>query len=284
MSLILDALNRADRDRQEEKNVPSIQAMHQQPDSKAKFWGWGSGNAILLGLLFIAIAVIAVLSFGGKNGEDDALSRVEVQTDFDSVKEKAISSQNQVTKANATRVDATGVNVTEANVAGVDDSRVVATLGGTGLSAVRSKKELPKPVSIPEDTKKVSSLYAQGEKKQSSLREEKERLDERLELLKADTSNTLRKRDVKSDLYSQIPQALELSRNKQQAIPRLEYATHVYSQETGSGFIIINNKKYRRGDQVMPGLVLLEIQQDFSVFDLNGTLFKLPALNSWINF
>lgn len=65
----------------------------------------------------------------------------------------------------------------------------------------------------------------------------------------------------------------------QQRLPELVVNIHVYAVEEPSRILYINNRSYRRGDQVQDGIVVEEIVPDGVVLQFRGQRFKLPRPN-----
>ncbi len=62
----------------------------------------------------------------------------------------------------------------------------------------------------------------------------------------------------------------------QQSLPELVVNIHVYAAEESSRILYINNRSYRRGDQVQDGIIVEEIVPDGVVLQFRGHRFKLP--------
>ncbi|WP_018015190.1 general secretion pathway protein GspB [Teredinibacter turnerae] len=68
----------------------------------------------------------------------------------------------------------------------------------------------------------------------------------------------------------------------QQKIPTLNYSAHNY-QSLQDASVVINGTTRRRGDSLEQGLVLEMILRDGIILKYQGQAFKVPALNSWVN-
>lgn len=76
----------------------------------------------------------------------------------------------------------------------------------------------------------------------------------------------------------------DLSWSLQQEIPSLNYQAHQYRDEPGqASSVTINQREYRAGDPITPDLRVERIDEDGVVLSFKGQSFKLQALNSWIN-
>ncbi len=64
-------------------------------------------------------------------------------------------------------------------------------------------------------------------------------------------------------------------------VPPLRYSSHVYSSTPANRTITLNGRDYHEGAEVFPGLSLLQIQSDASIFRIGSQSFSLPALTDW---
>jgi len=79
-----------------------------------------------------------------------------------------------------------------------------------------------------------------------------------------------------------VPGIRDLSWSLQQEIPSLNYQYHQYRDGEGSS-VTINQREYRAGDRIATDLRVDRIEEDGVVLTFKGQSFKLQALNSWIN-
>lgn len=73
----------------------------------------------------------------------------------------------------------------------------------------------------------------------------------------------------------------ELPDNVRNEIPPLTFSFHVYSDTPASRTIIINNRRVREGDQVLPHLQLLEITREGVVLKWKGHPFYINVVENW---
>ncbi|KHN92813.1 general secretion pathway protein [Pectobacterium actinidiae] len=64
-------------------------------------------------------------------------------------------------------------------------------------------------------------------------------------------------------------------------IPPLTYSAHVYTSDEAKRSITLNGLQFREGDSPIEGLTLEQIQQDMSIFSVEGEVFILEALEDW---
>ncbi|MEB7885644.1 type II secretion system assembly factor GspB [Serratia fonticola] len=61
----------------------------------------------------------------------------------------------------------------------------------------------------------------------------------------------------------------------------LRYSAHVYASEDDKRSITLNGQRYQEGDSPAPNLTIEQIQQDVTLFNFNGEVFTLDALEDW---
>ncbi|MBI5611869.1 MAG: general secretion pathway protein GspB [Gammaproteobacteria bacterium] len=74
---------------------------------------------------------------------------------------------------------------------------------------------------------------------------------------------------------AEAPFLRQLAPELQRQLPELAVTIHVYSPEESQRILFINNREYRRGDQVQEGLRVEEIVPDGAVLSFRGERFKL---------
>ncbi len=78
------------------------------------------------------------------------------------------------------------------------------------------------------------------------------------------------------------PMLAELSQGIRDTIPTLMYSQHDYRDDGAPSSVLINRKRRAVGDSVS-GVRVDEILPDSVVLHYRGTVFRLRALNSWVN-
>lgn len=80
--------------------------------------------------------------------------------------------------------------------------------------------------------------------------------------------------------HGEIPFLHELPVTVQNTIPTLMYAKHEYDE----GFVVINKEELQMGSAAQGGVLVERILADGVLLSLNGTEFKLSSLSSWVNY
>jgi len=80
---------------------------------------------------------------------------------------------------------------------------------------------------------------------------------------------------------SDIPYLHELPDYQQQSIPQMTFAGHVYSSNSASRSVIINDAFMSEGDALLPGVNIVEITRSGVVFSLHDDFFRVDILQDW---
>ncbi|MEQ9906083.1 type II secretion system assembly factor GspB [Pectobacterium aroidearum] len=64
-------------------------------------------------------------------------------------------------------------------------------------------------------------------------------------------------------------------------VPPLTYSAHVYTSDEAKRSITLNGLQFREGDSPIEGLTIEQIQQDMTIFSVEGEVFILEALEDW---
>ncbi len=264
MSLILDALNKADTERDTDE-TPSLNSDH---DSHSERGSPELNPKVIYGLiaaLIVLVCIVIVLMLGGRDKtatnpapvvplqytgktEDSQPSPQPAslptqQTPsgpaqpnrYSAMKEKLIAKQyDEAAKTTSEPPKATDTKTT------VTDKKIASIYkksAETTIKAKQKKKAPPKPTPAP----KLPSL--------------------------ADYPTL--------DFIGDMPYA------KQKAIPTLMYSDHSYSKDNAT--VILNKVTRRQGQQIADHLTLEAIVEDGIVLKYQGLRFKIGAYNSWIN-
>ena len=80
-----------------------------------------------------------------------------------------------------------------------------------------------------------------------------------------------------------VPLISQLPRTVSSNIASIDFSIHMYSDQEGASFVHLNGELRREGDTVAPGLRLVKIFEYGIVLDYQGTQFRLLPLSGWIN-
>lgn len=71
-----------------------------------------------------------------------------------------------------------------------------------------------------------------------------------------------------------IPLQIELPQELQQALPQLRVDVHVFDDARANRFVMINLRRYREGDEIAPDLILERVTREGMVLIFHGERFR----------
>ena len=268
MSLILDAINRADQERSESNYSPNLQTSQSpQPKPTPPYARW----AIEALLVVIVIGVFANQWFFKLQAGDAVTSETD----------SSLAQKNQLTtnKQNKALAQSENLALTEPQFSNFETPTNNSTTPATTPTPPESPQIQPLTAIQPKDQSPISALYnqAQTAPKKDSLAASASKQ------VVTDQPTTLTPATPLTTSDS-TPLLTDLSWRVQQKIPSLDYTQHNYSQYPGESTVELNQQLLKPGEQVTLGLRLVSIDSEFITLNYQGTKFKLWALNSWVNF
>ncbi len=291
MSLILDALNRSQKERDNCREVPGISTQHWvEPLPPAGRWQRGLP---WLGLV-IALAVIAWLLLGSKDNKVESVGHVPPAQVAESLAEdgqkKSVSKTGSAPPEHKTpqvenivlpkpvlssstqspKAALGSATARSRPTSGTNDSAIADLYKSTAPEKAASResvvpaqsKPAAPPKSLPRSTSSVSEEPINIEKMIAMVRGEAENLN-------------LPEHSA--------PFLSELSQQSKDRVPTIYYTQHDYSAIAGQSTVILNGETVRVGGKVAGTLKLVEILPRSIVLSDRGKEFRLKALNSWIN-
>jgi hypothetical protein len=250
MSLILDALNRADQERTSENHSPSIQTSHSPAPVSA--------NPIGRWLIESAIIGLALAAFLYSQWFGQATSLSDTKT-----AQADIQSQ-PIPLVSKTRVEPTTAEATAA-----------ATATKHNPPAMQQSVTTPTVIRPQTANAVIASLYQQQPAAPTNNNSMPTASAPKKPLSETESSQAI---------LLQIPLLIELPARFQRSVPTINYEIHVYSDNQRAGFVKLNGAIRKIGAEIEPGLRVVAILKDSLVLDYNDTQFRLTALNSWMNF
>ncbi|WP_101758624.1 general secretion pathway protein GspB [Oceanicoccus sp. KOV_DT_Chl] len=247
MSLILDALNRADQERSEENNQINLHASH-IPATAAH-------NPVRRWVIEAVLVTVAVAALVYSQWPQPIASPV--------IDDQAVPINNQASLPNPVTI------IQEPSVPPISAKKTAAV--SKNLSATTEadpKKERVVTAKISAEQKTIASLYQQQANP----------------IVTPSAAKKVAKPiDNTQSILQQIPLLAQLSTRFQQTLPSMEYSVHMHA-EGGKGFVTINGEMRKTGAIIEPGIRVIAILPDSVVLEFNNRQFRLPALNSWVNY
>lgn len=285
MSLILDALNRADRERKDRELTPDINTVHDVT--------YHSGNMprsrkiliVVVGLLCLAVIVLMYALIQNRNAvvaipdarpvvvnerpaQPRPTSRPKIQAPSPPVSDQRAQAEAASTTAASSSASASSTPSAEVTSLYADtEEEKVASVDDKVNDLYKPVEELPEPTSIPIQPQPVTPV--------SLLESADSDAD-------ADVETQASQADISTTTYASlqnIPDLRELPWGLQQEIPSIMYSKHNFTQ----GSVVINGKPRRAGTDIAPKLRLEEIYIDGVKMRFGQQTFKLRALNNWVN-
>lgn len=283
MSLILDAINKSEREQENTGEIPHLKTDHGASVSSVM----ANPRLVWLfigiaGLLLVALAVLIwVLLSGTASQRPDPASNV---TTTEPVVESPLAREDMVPTSTAHSAAAAASLETKLSLPADDE---VASLY-QDASEIQEEVIAQPPTVQPAQVVQPSSAASVDEALARTLWEEAKRQmpsrpvasnrkssqpDEQESEIDAPYEDTL-------EAYSGTPFLHELPVSVQNTIPTMMYALHRYEE----GFAVINKKRFQQGDDIAGGMVIERFLADGLILNLDGHQFKLSALNSWVNY
>lgn len=283
MSLILDALNRADNERKNQNAVPDLTTVHAavlvkpEPEKRnALVW-------LLLALLIVALVFAAFLWFGRAGDAHHTMPDTQVQVVTAPASAVALLSIAAAPSSIATG-QASSAPADTRSIASVAALAPEKTVSGV-VPAIASSdvKDLyaPEEASVaPAVDANVNELYAAETVPESETV---------VDPFAAQAATAVPLAEVERepartfDSQVHIKDFNELPWNTKQQVPTISYQRHDYLAG-GLSSVVINGQTVGVGNIVATGqFVVVDILADGVVLKQGNYTFKLRALNGWIN-
>ena len=279
MSLILDALNRSERERRQDGDVPGIATEHY---AAAPVQGNNRLQLLLLASLAIAVLVIGWLVLDRWTANESRPVAVSVPATSLPTPGPAAKPAEDPPAAEATQPaqqPKPPVPVAQANDAAVIETAAipedVANL--YQRSSVERSPASPSASLAAQQTRAADTAAdTQPVPTATEVVEETVDLEAQVALAEEEVGNARL-------LEHPAPFLASLSQQKKDEIPTLMYSRHDYSSDSRQSSVVINGKSLRSGGSVGGGISVKEILPDSVVLSHQGTDFRLRALNSWVN-
>lgn len=246
MSLILDALNRAEQNRQQEQHAPSLQSIHGEAKSETR-----SLRQRLHLERWLILLVVAYLVFDYFSSRDTTSAAPEAAP----VQALPVDKPVEITTPQA--MPAQAKQQAPPPAAAIEDRLESPDSVKSLYKSPPPERtvEAPAPVPAPNETAV-----------EAAIDEPPVRLG-RTEIL-----------------WPASEEITDLAIDFRRQIPTLKYNDHSWTAQGDDNYVVLNGEVYRQGDTPAPGLLLKEIGAQGIVLEFQGTRFRLQAYNSWINF
>lgn len=284
MSLILDALNRADRERSEQNQAPILHNSTPAPAQRHRHIIRWVVEALVLIAAACGIYWYSQSGTGSKSEPVSEPSQQTVATTVTTIKPNPEAAPKPTPTTAQTNKEATTTPREQHTT-----SQAISSLYQQQAKAVANRVEPPvKKNGNGTANIKTASQKARDTSTASTMLNEPQSTQQALTKKGARTATANIKKITQPDLgltiFQQMPLLEQMPARFRQTVPSIEYSVHVYSDKSDAGFVTLNGRKHRVGGKVTPELIVIKILEDSVVLDYHDTQFRLSALNSWVNF
>lgn len=264
MSLILDALKKADSERQDDvQATPSIDttylhAEYAPPNRASIYW---IACAIAVIVIIAIITFIFVLKPSEESSKELTPASVQIQP---------------------SRNDKQAQKKTKPEISQPNDEAVTARKKIIAPQYSAQKTKLTNKIASTEPKKNIAALY----KKNTQVKAHSEQTQESrktTQVKKPPRVSAPKKSQLSVNDFHNIKLIKELSFSAQQGIPTLMYSGHQYSKN-GSSSITLNGKILHEKNRASGGISIERILEDGVILKKDNYTFKMLALNSWLNY
>lgn len=251
MSLLLDALNKADQERKRNEATPGIDSNHERINHS------GSQRKVILITVLVVTGFLLLLSsiywLGKKSAKNlnqensEAIAPVQqTSAKRNSVQAKQTSTPDVATSS-ASNTSAEDIDTSDESVANLYQQNMQtqpsnATLTINAPDAAQNSVPTAEAANFPEPTAGSPTSISQ---------------------------------------FANLPDLHDLPNQVLEKIPSLNYSEHNFNANGGS--VKINGVIRHANDQLAPGLVIDKILEDGMILHTDNYSFKMRALNSWVN-
>lgn len=283
MSLILDALNKADGERNPDE-APSLNSNHDVSIEESTpllntkiIYG-------LIGFLIFLVLVVIILMLSGKSDNHGN------GTQYNEDKNTRIDASKSL-KANSSPTAPLPPNTTNQQ-SSVAPTAVEADIPQNRYDEMKDKLIAKQYESATQSEKRKSPALKTTEKTSTDIRStqsskaiasiyQKSKEEKAKQKIKATPKPTPIAKSPSLEDYPFISFIADLAYAKQKGIPTLMYTEHNFSKNSSS--VVLNNVTRHTGQAIADHLTLEAIVEDGIVLQYKTMRFKVVAYNSWIN-
>lgn len=278
MSLILEALKKSEAERQLGKAPGLTTPMPMRSRDERR-----SLRVVLtLALLLVATASVAIWWYQTRRAAPASTSPSGVAV---------VERESAVEAARSGQIDAsagdrqTGRGARADPASSVAESTEVPARNATAVPIYEAPVPIPAPVAAPPPTSPElprDPMFDSIEREARAMVASDARVPGAsapagIEAPSNDASET-RVAPVAGDAQTQLEQVVrfdQLPLDVRNALPPLKLSMHVYVDESGSRFVLIDGRRYAQGEAISDGLHVVEIRREGALLDFNGRRFLL---------
>jgi FtsZ-interacting cell division protein ZipA len=257
MSLLLDALNKADQERKRNE-TPGISSNHEQHGGEDEPRGYRLG-LILGGVVGLALLLILIYWLGQRStvSAPAKTNTVSSSAATDTTTQESAAVETKPAETNEPQQAASTDQPTpeaEENVADLyqQNSQVPPENASITISAPPPAPEQPVPDPEPPANPPAPTTDSENTPPSTSIAQ-----------------------------FANVPELHDLPNNILEKVPTLNYSEHNYNVNGGS--VKINGVVLRADEQIANGIVIDAILEDGIILHIDNYPFKMRAMNSWVN-
>ncbi len=265
MSLILDALNKADDERQRD-DAPSLASRHSpSPAAKGSLAGGKLIYVLSLVVLLLILSVVYLLISRSANDDETPSAHRALRAAPEVARPSPAATSPP--KAQATTPEMTGKK-NQARKYDEIKERLIAAQYQQAQQGERPPTSQQQDSRQTANSDQVAAIYQQ--RPQTSARPDKRVAASPPAMQKAMLEN-----------FPTLSFIGDLPYSAQKKIPTIMYSAHNYQAQNAT--VTLNNVVRRKGQQIAADLYLEDILEDGIVIRHGSRRIKMHALNSWVN-
>ena len=270
MSLILDALNKADRERQNNEAPPGINTVHDIREFEKNQAKWLYPALAIL--ILVIVAMLGWWFFHSKPEKLELPPQLAPNIETPAPKSKSIPGLPKpvlVEKEKPSTINKSAVN--ELYNKQVEDSK-----NDANTQTLPEKKPVVKTELVSERKTSEPKVAVSDSSPASTAKSTP---------INPPVTPPSPPPEVRSRLsdYSDIGKISDLPWSVINVLPSLNYSSHIYSKGGNTKQIVINNQSKGEGQSLSENIKVENILRDGVILEFQGHKFKLSALNSWVN-
>lgn len=253
MSLLLDALNKADRERKRNETTPGIDSNHERINSASSHKKVILITALAVTSFLLLLASIYWLGQKSAKKSEQGIAETSASAQQASAKSKSIPAQSKQASTSTLTTNSASKNSAE-DIDTSDESVASLYQQNTQTQPSNATLTLNAPDTTPDaaPTVDVSKSPAPTAGSPTSINQ-----------------------------FANLPDLHDLPNQVLEKIPSLNYSEHNFNANGGN--VKINGVIHHANDQLAPGLVIDKILEDGMILHTDNYSFKMRALNSWVN-
>ena len=263
MSLLLDALNKADQERKRGGENPNISSNHDVQVNSANAKS-GTLLWLLLGGVLLALLLTGVYWLGKKTQQPATATSAQAAAPAQR-NESQIAAPSVPEDDNSQPAAEPAIGSEDENIASLYQHQARDNLPIPSTGAIRTGPNAETII----DTPASHAIAANTAPAINSAP-----VTETTIATTATSPMSLRQ-------FANLPDIQDLPNSVLQRIPSLKYSEHNYNSNGGS--VVINGIVRHANDQLIDGLVIDRILEDGMILHFENYSFKMRAMNTWVN-